>query len=846
MTCGLVDSRELLRFVVRIDGPDGDRLGTGFFAAPGLVVTCAHVVEDRAAVSVVPADSRIDLGSRSWRVAARSDPPPPGWTSAFWPFPDLAVLRADGEVDHPVPLLSDRDPAGSHECHSWGYARREAGIDPVGSPASLGFEGVGGDGYLQFKAGQVAPGLSGAPVVCPARRAIVGVVAVTRDARSDLGGWAAPVSALRGGDGVPGRLAELGAQILAANRAAVVRWRREWNAVLPVSAGDAVDRPWDEFKKGPSTPPSELLRADFGVVPYMFRDAELDAAAAWCENADAATPMSVMHVTAYGGAGKTRFAVELCKRLEPHGWVAGFWRDGGDLARVPLPRLVVIDYAEEAQADSLRDFLDLLARRADSLAPVQVLLLARKRTRQASNVIDVVRAGAPARLLRVLGFAEDNPVADTPLTLDQRESLYREAVRRFTAAWCPSVIRPDGGRLRDGIDLSHDRYGLPLEVLFEALADALTWCEHGDSGAPAPSEDGRGGGLPAEHALGHEEKYWRLTAPPAHRDHAGVLRECAGLATLAGARDHAEAHALLSIPDSLASPDAAAARQELADWLASMYDGPGLLNPLRPDRLGEALVSRVLHDRGDGAREWLGRVLGLPSDGQAERCLDVLARLSAYDDASARIAAAAVSRAHIALTLRAEAQARGTPERPGRTALAGALQRLYTAGFCALMEQELADADPGNTVYRRDLSISYERLADLARDSGDPARARHLYERSLTIRQQLADADPGNTVYRRDLSISYERLADLAMRTGDGETAAQWLAKALDVRRRLTHDEPARLDLAEELAYTLYLSAAIGDPGAREEAERLLEPFELLGHMTLRATALLRWARGAG
>jgi len=50
----------------------------------------------------------------------------------------------------------------------------------------------------------------------------------------------------------------------------------------------------------------------------------------------------------------------------------------------------------------------------------------------------------------VPGFAQDNPVADTPLTLDQRESLHREAVRRFTAAWCPSVIRRAGARRRRG------------------------------------------------------------------------------------------------------------------------------------------------------------------------------------------------------------------------------------------------------------------------------------------------------------------------------------------------------------------------------------------------------------
>ena len=67
---GLVDSRELRRFVARIDSLEGGALGTGFFAAPGWVVTCAHVVRDRPAVHVVPADPGIGLGSGPWQVVA--------------------------------------------------------------------------------------------------------------------------------------------------------------------------------------------------------------------------------------------------------------------------------------------------------------------------------------------------------------------------------------------------------------------------------------------------------------------------------------------------------------------------------------------------------------------------------------------------------------------------------------------------------------------------------------------------------------------------------------------------------------------------------------------------------
>ena len=227
---GRVDSRELRRFVVRISGPAGNTLGTGFFAAPGWVVTCAHVVGDLREAIVTPASPRVPLAPAGWPVVARSDLPPAGWRSAFWPYPDLAVLRADGEVEHPCPLLEARDPAG--ECYSWGFPQVEQGIEPSGGPASFDFEGVTGGDFLQLKAGQAAPGISGAPLVCPSLRAVVGVVAVSRDIGSALGGWASPLSALlAGGEGVPEDLAGAGEEIRQANRAAVIRYRREWNAV---------------------------------------------------------------------------------------------------------------------------------------------------------------------------------------------------------------------------------------------------------------------------------------------------------------------------------------------------------------------------------------------------------------------------------------------------------------------------------------------------------------------------------------------------------------------------------------------------------------------------------------
>jgi hypothetical protein len=189
----------------------------------------------------------------------------------------------------------------------------------------------------------------------------------------------------------------------------------------------------------------------------------------------------------------------------------------------------------------------------------------------------------------------------------------------------------------------------------------------------------------------------------------------------------------------------------------------------------------------------LEAVLGV-SDGQAERCLDVLGRLSAYDTATAWTAAAAASRSHTSLTLRAEGQSHAAPAVPA------------SRGAAAPVDSQVLLCD----------------------------------------RAGAGDDEPGNTTYRRDLSVSLNKLADLAREAGQGGEPHQWVTSALELRRRLVRDEPGRLDLAIELAYVLYLSTTTGavaadDQSAAAEAASLLEPFERLAVVT--NDALLAWAR---
>ena len=113
------DEAQLSLHIVRIeDLEDGSVLGTGFFAAPGWVLTCAHVVEDARRPAIAP-DPRLAGGSAlTATVQARSPGSP---DEAFWPFPDLALLRLDREFARPCAPIEAAVP--DQDCYAWGFAR---------------------------------------------------------------------------------------------------------------------------------------------------------------------------------------------------------------------------------------------------------------------------------------------------------------------------------------------------------------------------------------------------------------------------------------------------------------------------------------------------------------------------------------------------------------------------------------------------------------------------------------------------------------------------------------------------------------------------------------------------
>ena len=80
----------------------GTKVGTGLFVAPGLVLTCAHVVNEAAeATSPHTSSSTPRLVHGEWREQPITLKVVPEWYHPYEPEtggPDLALLQVEGEL----------------------------------------------------------------------------------------------------------------------------------------------------------------------------------------------------------------------------------------------------------------------------------------------------------------------------------------------------------------------------------------------------------------------------------------------------------------------------------------------------------------------------------------------------------------------------------------------------------------------------------------------------------------------------------------------------------------------------------------------------------------------------
>jgi tetratricopeptide (TPR) repeat protein len=130
--------------------------------------------------------------------------------------------------------------------------------------------------------------------------------------------------------------------------------------------------------------------------------------------------------------------------------------------------------------------------------------------------------------------------------------------------------------------------------------------------------------------------------------------------------------------------------------------------------------------------------------------------------------------------------------------------------------EALSASDPGNAGWRRDLSVSYERIGDILKAQGDGAGALKSYRDSLAIREKLSASDPGNARWRRDLSLSYIKVGDILVAQGDRDGALKAYRDSLAIMEALSASDPGNAQWRRDVAVSYWSMAEVEPRNARE------------------------------
>ena len=586
---------------------------------------------------------------------------------------------------------------------------------------------------------------------------------------------------------------------------------------------------------------STLLDARFGDLPLVGRDELLADFDRWREDGDGA---HVRLIIGPGGAGKTRLAMELCRRAAAAGWRAGVLAPPDRTTDIPAeawdrladfaPALIVVDYAENRAEDLRRLAAAAVLRHGPGAAKLRLALLARGAGEWWENRKSIADRDAAE-------FLSGPTVQAAAIDLEKLPApaagpIFTAAAAAFAKALAIDI--PPAA-----LDLTAAIFRLPLFVRIAALAAV-------EAQPAAKTETGL-----LDWALERED---RLTAQyggyPEDRDKRAVA-DAAALATLTGgAPDCDGALALLRRLRDYAQET----EERYLDWLKRLHPGPGELNPLTPDRLGEHLTDRQLTKAGDGGGKLLAAALGdAATADEKAHALTVLVRLaSAAPDRGAKWLNAALSRFKDGLEAAALASVFGLPKQTlALREVALALYQLaleaarraapqpddiehqnLIAGLANNLAHRLSDlgrreealdasieaaeiyrqlAEQRPDAFRPYLAASLNNLANALSDLGRREEALDASIEAAEIYRQLAEQRPD--AFRPDLAMSLNNLASRLSSLGQKEKALKTSKEAVSIRRQLAKQRPDAFkpDLAESLNN---LASRLADLGRREEA----------------------------
>jgi len=167
----------------------GAKRGTGFFVAPNLAISCAHVTGDAGTTVQV----RTSVGQTKGTVLAASE-----GALSMSRFPDLAVIHVDKpSPEHPCLWLDDETPELGSDVFVAGHSELlKAGLRfRAGRMRLVGRDDDDDGSYWTLEGTGVPVGMSGGPVVSLTTGGVVAVMKFSWG--GDRGGGAVPIRATR-------------------------------------------------------------------------------------------------------------------------------------------------------------------------------------------------------------------------------------------------------------------------------------------------------------------------------------------------------------------------------------------------------------------------------------------------------------------------------------------------------------------------------------------------------------------------------------------------------------------------------------------------------------------------
>ncbi|TXL81721.1 trypsin-like peptidase domain-containing protein [Vineibacter terrae] len=445
--------------------------GTGFFVAPHLILTCAHVLKG------LKVKETIKVNRKSTSISATIE----ALTSDDWP--DLGLLRVDGAPGEAWVLL-DADLAQHDPVHAFGFPKhggREQRTDGIaGRFEDFTWQRLAAEApaerwpdrpLIKFKDALVVGGYSGSALLNLRSGRAVGVVSETINGAAAVGGWAVPAAIVL----------ECLEDVADAQRghrdAALAQWDK---ALQDADAGTAqqsarlrglalqppLDSPRRRSQAQEPLPAALRFLYESQLSSFHGRTAEI---AALRNVLTAPARFAWQSIAGPNGSGKSRLVQEVLLQAAP-AWTGGFlplaakpWEHWE--AWQPLrPTVIVIDDAA-ARAVEARDIVETLARRARSNGlgwPVRLVLVDRQTDFMEAGVGDLQKSRlaesrhgekldlrplddqALAETMRDLGPVDDERMAGLLKALKRVDDQRRPLFALLLADAAASGLDPSG------------------------------------------------------------------------------------------------------------------------------------------------------------------------------------------------------------------------------------------------------------------------------------------------------------------------------------------------------------------------------------------------------------------